>query len=505
MALPWNSSSANQYVYASGIASWLTQVVGYDPGLGLQSDPEYYEKFLRDSTVSGAVDHLQKLIVGTDFFHAPRVSNRRATREESLYAHVLDELQGETDNLSQSLYNLAAASWKGAAWGRIYLEKRLLRIGDGLPRVWTVIREVKDIDKRRFRLTRIKVAADGKQVRGVDRAGSVADTWRWEFHAGWNGSQNAYYQPLERTAPREQWILHKVDTSERGLAYGYGLAEDLYFNLFAKEKVLRSLLQGINRWGQGFLYQKVAGLRAGAGAGATPEERIQQAITALTRFRDGNVYALDADDDIGMLDGPADAINACLAAINYFDTENQKRILSAVQTTGAGTDSGSFAKAKVEEGSSDANVAFLRTPLEGDWTRGPTRLLASKNRHNLEALGIPRDMPLPRFRLRGRKLADPEKAALVLTTAKQFGLPLVRREVYDLLELTQPNPWDGPDEVLYPAQVDALQDAAVSAGKLRASIGQTPRKPIGDGGGSVAQDGGERRALRLAARNGGPS
>jgi hypothetical protein len=504
------------------VASWLSQVLGFDPALGLAEDPEFYEKVLRDSAVASALDHLQKLVVGSDFYHQPRGD----TREDRVLAKVLDELQQETEDFPTSLYNLAAASWKGATWAELRLARRILRIGDGKPRVWTVIREAKDVDKRRFRLTRAAATpitenlsrAPGGSPRLLDAAGSpykgpLTTKWRWEFNRGYGSanSTSAWYAPLTDVAPLDQWCLHRVDTSERGLGYGYGLAEDLYFGIYAKGAVVKNLLQAIDRFGQGFLIQKVPGLRMGGPGGMTPEQKIQAVVGTLRKYRSQNVYACDADDEIQVEGVPGESIDACMRVISYFDDMHTMRILASTRSMG-GKEGGAFAQAKVEEGSSDANVAFLRSPLEERWTNTGTRLLVKKNAGNLAELGIPTFLSTPRLRLRGRKMLDPEKAAVALDMAIKLRLPLVKREVYDLLEFSQPNPEDDPNEVLQTGELQALLEQrpevasrvnGASDRAIEAAKNTGERAAVGEGGGSVAQEGGESRALaRLAAMRG---
>lgn len=507
MSLPYlNNTNANSLIYSSSVASWLSQIIGWDPGFGLAQDPGFYEKLLSDSAVSSALDKLQKLVVGHDFFHQPKGE----TREDWLLAKCLDELQQETEGFSQSLYNMAAASWKGATWCELRTQRRILRIGDGKPRVWTVIVEAKDTDKRRFRLTRAAASPLTREKDGRPYQGALSSRWRWEFNRGFapDAGTSSYYVPIEQVAPPSHWCLHRVDTSERGLGYGYGLAEDLYFGIYAKAAVLRNLLQGIERWGQGFLVQAVAGLRMGGPGGMTPEQKINAVVTTLRRYRSQNVYAIDKDDDLKLMDGPAESVTACMGVISYFDDCHTMRILHAKRTSGGGSD-GAFAQGKIEETSEDANVSYLRGPLEERWTLTGTRLLVRANKHNFADMGIPDFLSTPRLRLRGRKTADPEKAAVAIETAQKIGLPLLKREVYDLLEFTPPKPWDGPDEILTPPQLaQALEQRPEVAGKLgeareRVAAQNGERKPAGTGGDSVAHDEGEARTLRALAETRG--
>ena len=91
----------------------------------------------------------------------------------------------------------------------------------------------------------------------------------------------------------------------------------------------------------------------------------------------------------------------------------------------------------------------------------------------------------------------------------KLGLPILKKEVYDLLEFTRPRPWDKAEDVLTPAEARAVaSDLRPEVGKqlpeARERVAQAngDRQAVGAAGGSVAQDQGEQRELELAGARG---
>lgn len=499
MALPWYASSpSGQIVYPTGVAAALAQTYLYSPSFALEQDPEIPEKMLRDPVIAGGLDHLQQLIVGSDYFAEPRGK----TRQDRKLAEVMEQLQGETEHFSGALYNLAAASFRGITWGLLRPERRVLRLGDGKPREWTVIARVRDIDNRRFRQSRVasswapSLAANVPEnvLREAERSGAAAfgpsgSAFRWEFHRGydWRDNRGGWWVPLQAVAPERLWLSHVVDNSERGLGYGYGqLMEDLYYYFWSKQQVLKFWLQGLERWGQGLLIQKVKALREGLPSGQQ-NTKMATAVTNLRAIRTENVGAIDAEDDLQLLDMPATSEASCRQALEYFDDRITQRILFALRPTGGG-DSGSFSGNKVEESSTESGVAYRRAPLEECWTRGVWQYLIDDplNAQNLRELGLD-GLQCPRLRLRGREIYNLDAVLKLFALCREIGAPVRREDFYSMTSLTQPNE---EDDVMRFAPTAGAPGAAPSSGLEQAGVGglnglSPPREPVGSGGDAV--------------------
>jgi len=514
------SSSANQNAYATSIASALQQFVLWDPSFSLNADPESAEKQIRDLVIGGAVDVLCRSIVGHQYSFEPDESDKQSRD----LAGVIHGLTRRQRYRSQCWYNMARASHRGASWGLAYPERQRLKLGDGKEREWTVIGKVRDVDKRRFRLTQAQVlSSQGKATPGEEKplgqndprvytraerdapttqdvsnvagydAGALGN-FRWEMHRGGGvqPSQTSFFwQPLDSVAPLDRWLQHVVDTSEWGMSYGYALADELQFYAWAKTRVIQFGLQGLERWGQGFLWAQTKALRDGFAKGAGQATALQSTIDALRKYRSENLAATDDLTEVKLLDMPATAAANVLAWIEYLDRELVKRILAALQPTGGSDKTGGFSSAKVEEGSLDSRILYLRQPLEESWTRTYVRFLIEHNEDNLKELGL-WGIPEPRLSLKGKQQRDPAQMIEVFKLARDLRVPVKVEEFREAFELTAPN--EGDQVIDY--------DAAAAAGIVPGSQPPDPlkdilrndgfdaRRPIGEGKSSVAEKNG---------------
>ena len=506
MSLPFGNN-ANQIQYASSVASQLAQVWLYDPSFALTADPEIPEKMLRDLVISGSLNHLQLSIVGHGYSFEPKEDSPNG-RE---LAKVIEGLSKEQRLLPQSLYNLSRATFRGAAWGRIYSERRVLTIGDGKAREWTVVSKVKDVDKRRFRLVQdyganprslegLSSATRARltdQARGFDsptpapfNAAGVGN-FRWEFWRGYggvgSGNPGSWWSRLEDAAPYENWIMHVTDTSEQGMGYGYSLADELYAYFWLKGTFLRWVSQAAERFGQGFLVMTGKALRDGMAKGMSQSQSFQAAVNIVRTARAENFVALDENIDVKLLDMPAEGARWLYEWVKYLDNGMRQRILSALQPTGSGDGDGGYSSAKTEEGSTDSMVAYLRAPLEETWTHTVVRFLYEHNEANLRELGL-WGQGYPKILLKGEDQRDLEQMIKVFDLAARLKIPVRLEDFYRIFRLTPPN--EQFEAIKYPEVMPlggGLDDGAgpFDEGDGGAAGEGAERKPVGEGGGAV--------------------
>lgn len=506
MALPNSITSANQIVLATGVSSALSQIYLYDPSVALQADPAAPEKILRDCTIAGAYDHLQRSVVGSSLAYAPRDPKNKKHRA---LASIQEDLTRETDSLSQSLFNLSRATFMGAAWALMVPERRLLTIGDGKPRWWTVIARVRDIDKRRFRIvrdltpdpepSRYALSPEPDAGAALSPSGTTGTlnpsvgSWRWEMYR----APGFRWEPLALVAPADRWIQHVPDTSERGLAYGFGQSDTVYEFFWIKQQILRIWVQGIERWGQGFLYAQIDNLAQYAKArGVSLQQALAQTVQQMRTWRSENLAAVDKGTELKLLDMPTAGNEACLTGVQYLDREIVKFILSALQPTGGGDDTGGYSSSKVEEGSTDNTVAYLRSPLEERWTATFARFLVEHNQDNLAELGLDKIRAQP-LQLKGKEVRDVKTMLEVFQFCAANGIPVRRSELYEALQLTAPNGDEEDGDVLtFPKPV--MGAGLDSPG---ADLDSEPglRRPVGSGRSAVADEPARNGTARAVA------
>lgn len=484
MSLPYSTQgSQGQTVYSTGIASSLISSWLWDPSPALEQDPAMPEKLLKDPVIAGACDHLFRSVVGHSYSYEPCDPD---SRDERSLAAVVEGLTRQTQALPQTLYNLARATFMSAAWGVLFPKQVKLRLGDGKEREWTVVGRVRDVDKRRFRLSRIPqtpvtpppgVGVGQANAITSQGAGAQLGAFRWEFHRGfdWRDNASVWWGPLDVVAPNDRWMLHVPDTSERGLSYGYGLIDDLAPYFWMKSKVLSWGMQGLERWGQGFLLAQVEALRDGLAKGSGQANALQQTVTNIRKWRSENFAAVDADTKISLLDMPSTAEASCRAWIEYLDNVMRQRILAALQPTGSGDGDGGYSSAKVEEGSTDNMVAYLRGPLEETWTQTFVRFLIEHNQENLTEIGL-YGLPYSRLKLRGKEHRDLDQVVKLFEAAMRMKIPTRLEDWYSMTGMTAPN--DEDHVIVWP-------EVAVP-GQPMDGASPFDREPVGEGDSAVA-------------------
>lgn len=474
MPLPL-TQNANSITYATSVDAALASIYLYNPSYALYQDPEAPEKQVRDLVISGSLDHLHRSIVGHSWHFEPKTNDKSGRA----LANILEELTKEQRGFSQSLYNLARASHRGCTWGRIFSEKRVLKIGDGKEREWTVITKVRDVDNRRFRLTQNFGANNADLTRGNPSSSELArrveetpgmnsplpmspagyntenlGAWRWEMDRGYVGGGgrggSTWFQPIEQSAPFDHWILHVVDTTEWGCAYGWGLQDELQSYFWLKGTFLRWAAQAAERFGQGFLVVKTKALRDGMAKGMSQAASLQQTVNVIRTWRSNNFAAVDELSDIQMVDMAGEGMKWLWEWVKYFDNAMRQRILAALQPTGSSEGGGGYSSGKVEEESTDSMVAYLRTPLEETWTHTGVHFLVQHNEQNLRELGL-WGIGDPRLRLMGKEQRDGELMLKWFDLAARLKIPVKKSDFYEASGLSAPNEEDGDDDLIeYP-------------------------------------------------------
>lgn len=405
---------ARANTYPRELASRLRQSQVWDPDLALERDEVIYEKIRADAVVAHAIEYRKHLVAGVDWSLEP-ASDADADRRA---AAVMEALLREVEGFAAARFQLAEAVIRGATWASIGGGLRPLAI-EGTPRRWWVVSKLRDVDKRRFRLV---------------RAGTEpAAPWRWEV---------AKIEP-ERWEPiiREHFVRLVYDDAEATLSHGRGLASSLYYYLWLKAETLKKGMSFLDRWAGGVVEAAIDSLAQGPPGEADAEDKLQAWIDTIEVMREGHVLAHDKRDEFKVVDAPTGGWSAAKEAITYFDNAMTRLILGAVLPTGGDEGGGSFARAQVEESSTQALVAFDRALLEEALTRDLVGLLWRANRPHLVALGLGA-AGRPTFRVAAAERADPEVRARVLLAAQQAGVRVRADEAYVQLGLTPPTPDD---------------------------------------------------------------
>lgn len=231
-------------------------------------------------------------------------------------------------------------------------------------------------------------------------------------------------------------LLEIVYDDEQGrLGYGRGLLEALYFLWWAKGVVLKEGCQAVERWAQGFLVAKVDTEKPGSTSANTAAIR-NAARDELEAHRSRHVAVMDKADEVDLVTGGGEGWQIAIEMLRYLDDCIMATSMGSIRPFGGG-DAGSFARARVEEETSDELLEFDRGIVDQTLTRGLIPLVIDNNREILSRLGL-LDIRSPRFSTSQEKRDDPEKNARVVETTLRSGVPLKKTEVYERVGFSAP-------------------------------------------------------------------
>lgn len=470
-------------IYVHGITSVYNTHRVYDPDFGLLNDPEFYDKVMRDAVVGALCNQRKHLIAGRRWKMEPATDNQVDIDAAGLIEEIIDAMP----MFAEARFNLGEAFLKGRTFGFMAGEKKIKRFFDGKPRMYWMPGAIQDVDKRRFRLI-------------TDRPEQSDLQTHWEF---WSISRGRW-EVLENP---EWFIKHTYTNKEQRLGWGLPLAEALYYYLYAKTQALKDGLQGLARWAQGVVTAKVENLRDGS-TGKTNQAVVDKWLDELEKMRSRHVMAYDKADEIEVLNGPGQGHQIVVNFITYLDNSMARLILGSVMPSGGDAGQGSFARAQIEENTTEALIQFDREILSETITRDLISLIWNLNRPALESLGL-LTARLPRFKIIQEKRDDPEKAVKVIGEALRSGIKLREDEVYEKIGFT---PVSDDDKFIDPAEaqpkpagglpgLDSLPFAQLpehtyadcKPGETSAKTGCTPKK--GEGGGGKIKDRTEAKRL----------
>ena len=196
----------------------------------------------------------------------------------------------------------------------------------------------------------------------------------------------------------------------------------------------------MERWSQGIVIGKVDSFREGSTTKQNESMR-DELFTALRDMRSRNILITDKETDIDVKDGGMAGHQMVVTFLKYIDEKILSLVLGSSLPYGGGDSGGSYARAEVEENSSEALIQFDRTKLDEDLTHDLIGQVWRMNRANFAALGLA-DANMPRFSSVQEKRQDPTVVASIISQMSAVGLPLRKDEVYDRLGFTMPNEQD---------------------------------------------------------------
>lgn len=423
-----------------------------DPSYALASDLEVYSKVLRDPVAAHAIRYRKHLVAGSEWTVQPASESP----SDQLAAKIVEDMLHALRGFEDARVRLASAIFRGSAYQFVEGRRAFAQLG-GVAAAWWVPTRLVDVDRRRFRLS-----PEGWKLWSVERR-----CWEALEHPEW-------------------FVRSTFDDVESSLGYGRGLLDTLYRFQSLKTRTLQQAASACERFAEGFLIAKIANMRDGAraagGTSSGASARAAAVIDLLKRHRARNFLAIDADDDLQMINGVGEGWALIESMLSYLDTNQVMAVLGSTLATMQSMDEvGSNAKAQEHANSTEALVQADRKRLSDDVTRDLIEgLFWPLNRYQIEAVA-PGAKP-PRFEITQQQREDPETAAKVLQILVTSGVSLRKDEVYDRFGYTQPK--DG-DEIVE-GQAAAAPGTGGGFGSPAPTGGHGPLGPLDSFGGSRA-------------------
>jgi phage gp29-like protein len=392
-----------------------------DPDFSQQKEFEVWEKIRRDGKVSQAINQRCAKVAGPHWTIQPGDD----TPESATLAGLVEKALNSIKNFREARKLLANGIFRGRAYAYINGRRQLAKLGQPRALPWWLPFRLVNFDKRRVQI----VPYHERQADGTERIMKRKELW--------SPSRNVY-EPISADWPMIELVY---DDEEGRLGYGRGLIESLYFLWWAKQIILKEGLQGLERWAQGIVVGKINTSRAGK-VGKDPESRRTAMTNELAKQRSKHVLVVDRDDEVDVKTGGAEGHQIVRDFLDYMDEAILGVALGSVLPFGSSEDTGSLARSRVEEDTTEDLINFDRGKLDEVLTdKIIIECFLRYNRPILADMGLA-EAPPPSFKTTTQKREDPEKNIQVITSALGAGIDLRKDEVYEKIGMTKPDEGD---------------------------------------------------------------
>ncbi len=389
-----------------------------DPDFATQNEPEAWTRVRRDADIAHAMMKRRQAVAGLNWIFIPPTD----ATQDKLAAEIMTFLFDHIRRFHWARYNLAEAIFRGSSYTYINgqrLSKQMA--GDSTSRLFWVPLELKHIDRFRFRITRTDEPED-----------DIIKT-TWELFS-------IKRQKWEKLTHTKNFVRHNFEQTEDTLGYGRGLLQSIYFWWRAKEILFSQGLAGVERWAQGLLEVGVDGLRPGS-AERNNEAIVDEWIEELQKHRSEHVLIHDKRDEVKVHDWPATGAQQVNMMMQMIQNSLDRLILSSKLPTGGGGETGSLARASVEEGQMEATFEADRLALSESLDVSLGKMVWNRNFETIRVIASERGLPTPnrpRYQIMQRKVNNPELNARIIQIALGSGIPIKTQQAYELLEFEQP-------------------------------------------------------------------
>lgn len=433
MGTPLIVRSSNDLIYDYQLSSAYRSSWVYDPSYALRQEPDIWEVAKNDVVILSAMQRRNASMIRTwrvvPNSHAQGTNGDKKVGDASKrLAGICSEAIGNIDRFDAARRALSEAFFLGRRYGIVLWEPKLISL-DGLPEMeWQLPYKIKDIDRRRFHWV-------------TDWAAGPAGTQKKTgVHIEMFNTNTSSWEKISNEQRRNLIEYIYQDTEDR-VGYGRGVLESIYFYLYFKQGTFKKIAEAVDRYANGVLIGRLDSLR-NASSDKTNADMVTSMKTLLQNFRSEHVVVLGDGDEIEIKEPTGTGVNIAMDFLHYLDESVERLCNGSVRPSGhsmGGT--GARAQAETESDTSEGFYQDDREDLDCVIDRDLLGAFLYHNQDNISQLGL--DIAKrPRFTSEQIKRKDPSEAVEIMNKALSVGVPLLRSEYYDRIEMTPPAPDD---------------------------------------------------------------
>jgi len=392
-----------------------------EPSFAQEKEANVWELIQRDPTIMQAIMQRRSIIAAKSWQVVA------ATKDEAdvLLADIVRETIEGMEGFAQSRAMLANAVFRAREYGFIRGRRRLHRFqGSSSARDWWLPNDLQHVDKLRIQFANEHTDDGGFRTRS-QLFSLVRRRW-------------------EDVDLRHKFVSVTFGQEESRLGYGRGLLDTLYFLWWAGSRVMKDMLQGVERSAQGTRIGKVDTSKRGA-SGKDADTQLDDMLDVLEKAKGRHEIVIDKDDDLVIEDAPTGGLQFAQGVFEKIESLKIAVCMGSVRPFGANVDTGSFAQAKTEADTADERTEFDRAVIDEAITSDLIGCFMHHNRRELAAEGLSRARR-PKFQTTSQKTNDPRANAERAQIFLQYA-PIKKEELYAAADFEQPTE---ADDVILP-------------------------------------------------------
>jgi len=423
MSQPFVQQSYQQDIYSQALASiWNLYDKLPDISYANSKDIDIWEIVQRDPKIRQGIQQRLNRVAGPTWGIFAGDDKREDSKR---LASVVEDSFHRIPHFRDIRRRLASSVFRGMSVEFMQGKRREIQLGSYPPLNWWCITKMTNVDPRRFVIRPVKEQRiDGTtRVRGELNISVLLDE-------NLKHVKTSLYRYVKVEHP--EWFVRVIyEDEESRLGQGRGLLESIYFYHWVKQIVIREGLQGLERWSQGIIVGKMDENRE-ASTSKTNEDLRDEMVDVLNKMRSRHVVVVGKEDEVEVLTGGGEGHQIVTSFLNYVDNSLMALCTGAILPSGGAQESGSLARAEVEQDTQESIVQYDRDKIDEDLTTDMIGLFLRVNQPQLAATGLlaaAMETP-PKFKTVQEKMEDPDKAVDRVVKLHNAGIPLSEEEVY---------------------------------------------------------------------------